>query len=178
MTRLCPGCGETRALSEFNWKDRAKGKPQVYCKECSRRYLRDHYERNRPYYVRKARVRNRAVRRSLLDRVLEYLSTHPCIDCGEADPVVLDFDHVDPATKSFDITAKIGNGGAWRTIEAEIAKCVVRCANDHRRRTARQFGWYRLEAFQTNSAPVAQLDRASGFGPEGFAGSSPAGRAD
>jgi hypothetical protein len=28
-------------------------------------------------------------------------------------------------------------------LKAEIAKCQVRCANCHRRRTAAQFGWWR-----------------------------------
>jgi hypothetical protein len=46
------------------------------------------------------------------------------------------------------VTERLQHGMGWRTIEAEIAKCVVRCANDHRRRTARQFGWYRLLAMR------------------------------
>lgn len=81
-----------------------------------------------------------------MDVILEYFCTHPCVDCGETDPVVLDFDHIDPSTGEFDITSKIRYGSSWRTIEAEITKCVARCANDHRRRTARRFGWYRLDA--------------------------------
>ena len=106
--------------------------------------MREHYERNRQYYIQKAIARNRTRRRELLDRVLQYLESHPCVDCGETDPVVLDFDHVEAAGKSWNIADKIKDAWGWRTIQAEIDKCVVRCANDHRRRTARQFGWYRL----------------------------------
>src|SRR5919199_4639245 len=155
MNRTCPRCGETLDLTEFNFKDRARGRLQVYCKTCSRRYVQDHYWRNKPYYVQKAMARNRVHRRNLFDRLLAYFRRHPCVDCGEDDPVVLDVDHVDARSKSWNIADKVSDGCSWRTIEAEIAKCVVRCANCHRRRTARQFGWYRLRSAHV-PAPVAQ----------------------
>lgn len=67
--------------------------------------------------------------------ILEYKATHPCVDCGEADPVVLEFDHRNPAEKCFNISGAV----AWiRTLDAlerEIAKCEVRCANCRRRKT-------------------------------------------
>jgi hypothetical protein len=155
MDRTCRRCGESLDVSEFNFKDRARGRLQLYCKTCSRRYVQDHYARNKPYYVQKAMARNRVHRRDLFDRLLAYLQPHPCVDCGESDPVVLDFDHVDASSKSSNIADKVADGCSWRTIEAEIAKCAVRCANCHRRRTARQFGWYRLRLAQV-PAPVAQ----------------------
>ena len=32
----------------------------------------------------------------------------------------------------------------WSEVAAEVAKCDIRCANCHRKRTARQFGWIKL----------------------------------
>jgi hypothetical protein len=55
--------------------------------------------------------------------------------------VCLEFDHVQ-GDKKLPVAAMIG-GYSWETIETEIAKCVVRCANCHRRKTARERGWYR-----------------------------------
>jgi hypothetical protein len=153
QTKLCPGCGQVRQGDEFNFQRRATGLRQVYCRTCSRAYVREHYARNRDYYVRKAVYRNRVQRRDLMDRILEYLRCHPCVDCGENDPVVLDFDHVDASGKSWNIADKVKDGSSWRTIQAEIEKCVVRCANDHRRRTARQFGWYRAGSNESNRRP-------------------------
>ena len=145
FVKTCPRCCRTLDLGEFNWKNRAKGKPQSYCKVCSREYVRDHYNRNRAYYVRKAMALNPVRHRATADRVLAYLRDHPCVGCGESDPVVLDFDHIVPSLKRWNVANMIKDGWGWLTIEAEIAKCAVRCANCHRRRTARQFGWYRLE---------------------------------
>jgi hypothetical protein len=140
---FCPGCGTECEPANFNFKDRATGRRQVYCRECSRRYGREHYQRNTAYYTAKARKRNPVDRQALHLRVLEYLACHPCVDCGEADPTVLDFDHVDPKCKRIEVGRMIARGHSWRAIESEISKCVVRCANDHRRRTAKQFKWYR-----------------------------------
>jgi hypothetical protein len=159
--KTCTRCGRTLDLAEFNFKHRARGTFQSYCKECSRAYVRDHYARNTDYYIRKARARNKLERQALGRKVLDFLREHPCVDCGESDPVVLDFDHRDPADKLWTIGVLLRERRAWRTILAEIEKCTVRCANCHRRRTARQFRWYR------SNGPVAQLDRAAGFEPAG-----------
>lgn len=75
-----------------------------------------------------------AKRRDYLARVK---TTRGCVDCGySANPVALDFDHVDPATKRFTI-AMSGNR-QWTQVLDELAKCVVRCANCHRIRSAEQ----------------------------------------
>ena len=155
--RLCPGCETYWAISEFNFKDRRTGRRQVYCRECSRKYGREHYRRNTDYYIAKARMRNPIDRQALHLRVLEYLASHPCVDCGETDPTVLDFDHVDPECKRIEVGRMIARGHSWAAIESEIIKCVVRCANDHRRRTAKQFKWYR-----------SALASVSGARPEGI----------
>lgn len=72
--------------------------------------------------------------------VLEYLMTHPCVDCGESAPVVLEFDHV-KGNKVSSISAMVSAGRAIAVIQAEISKCEVRCANCHRAKTVTQLGW-------------------------------------
>ena len=76
--------------------------------------------------------------------LLEYLKGKSCVDCGEADPIVLEFDHVGGGSKLFALGEMRLH--AWSTIEKELRKCAVRCANGHRRKTARAFGWYRAKA--------------------------------
>jgi phage/plasmid primase-like uncharacterized protein len=69
--------------------------------------------------------------------VKEYLSNHPCVDCGETDTVVLDFDHI-RGKKICDVSRMVGRGLRLWKIKDEIAKCEVRCANDHRRITIKR----------------------------------------
>ena len=63
-------------------------------------------------------------------RALEYLREHPCVDCGETDPVVLQFDHV--GQKRANIARMLTDSFTWRQIELEIEKCEIRCGNCHR----------------------------------------------
>lgn len=75
--------------------------------------------------------------------VWDYKLSHPCVDCGESDPVVLEFDHIDAATKIDSVGRMAEKPLAINNIKREIEKCRLLCCNCHRRRTARQFGWYR-----------------------------------
>jgi hypothetical protein len=82
-------------------------------------------------------VVKRRVRLERTRLLIEYFESHSCVDCGETDPVVLEFDHL--RDKSFDVGRKLIHT-TWKTILDEIAKCEVVCANCHRRRTARRRG--------------------------------------
>lgn len=75
--------------------------------------------------------------------VWSWLCEHPCISCGEGDPIVLEFDHIDPETKHMSISHAIHSGVPLSTLQEEIEKCQVLCANCHRRRTAEQQQSYR-----------------------------------
>ncbi|MFA6340855.1 MAG: hypothetical protein WCX27_01260 [Candidatus Paceibacterota bacterium] len=72
-------------------------------------------------------------------KMFEFLSDKSCVDCGEKDPIVLEFDHKDPKDK-FKIIGKMLSGHySWESVEKEIRKCEIRCANCHRRKTYIQF---------------------------------------
>lgn len=65
--------------------------------------------------------------------VWDYLSHSVCVDCGEYDPMVLQFDHV-KGKKKMEISQMVAQGYSIEAILEEIAKCEVRCANCHQRR--------------------------------------------
>ena len=137
--KICKTCKEEKELSEFQKKSRNKDGYAEWCKPCKRAYDNAHYKANpeRKDYIRKNRFE--ASRRNAKYRY-DYLSSNPCIDCGESDPIVLQFDHKDGEEK----TANLANlqHQTIKKIQEEIDKCEVRCANCHARRTAKQFGWY------------------------------------
>jgi hypothetical protein len=138
LKKRCPACKKLKLLSEFS--RRGDGHQSV-CKGCNRDYQRSHYQRNTETYKEKAAKTKKAARDLACHWIWDYFQEHPCADCGESDPVVLDFDHRDPADKVRDVSKLVAQGCRLARIQAEIAKCDVRCANCHRRRTAIQYGY-------------------------------------
>jgi hypothetical protein len=142
MEKICAGCTKRLSLDQFNWQDKLRGILHSRCKSCTREQGKHAYRAKRDYYIAyncKLRVERR---RRNIERVRHYLLKHPCVDCGEADPVVLDFDHVS-GNKTANISHLLGIVASWEKLEDEIKKCEVRCANCHRRKTAKEQQWYK-----------------------------------
>lgn len=115
-------------------------KVDTYCRPCRSEYGKEHYAANRQRYIDLEARRKRARAGKRMKYLLEYFELHPCADCGEADPLILEFDHL--RDKSFDIGSALPDR-CWQSILHEIEKCEVVCANCHRRRTASRAGTIR-----------------------------------
>ena len=148
--RTCRVCGETKPLVEFPYRSLRRQTRQWICLLCQRNYTNEWYTRNRKRQIANAKQRSSHARAELKNRVREYLLGHPCVDCGESDPGVLDFDHL--RDKRANVSTLIQSGVSWESLAHEIAKCEVRCANCHRRRTARNGRYYRT------LATIARID--------------------
>jgi len=149
MAKKCFRCKRTLPLSSFLWKIR-NIRLATYCKDCSRKYIREHYRKNREYYLKKAKKRNMEMRRKAYEYIGSYLKVHSCIDCGENDILVLEFDHRDRTRKDDDVSRIIRASGSLEKLSQEISKCDVRCANCHRRKTEKENNSWKLL-----KAPVA-----------------------
>ena len=133
----CSGCKELKPQEDFAWRRRRILQLDTYCRACRRAYGREHYLKHKQRYIDQARARTERVRLERTRYLIEYYKDHQCVDCGEGDPLVLEFDHL--GDKEFEV----GTGLAarnWESILAEIAKCEVVCSNCHRRRTFRRRG--------------------------------------
>ncbi len=128
--KICTKCKLEKPLEEFSKRAASKDGLQPSCKDCHKLVALAYYENNKESeFVRiKARIR------ANYNAVWKYKEENPCVDCGESDPIVLDFDHV-RGEKTKGICEMIQQGNSLKNIFAEIEKCDIRCANCHRRVT-------------------------------------------
>lgn len=110
------------------------------CKAHHREYVREHYRANKASYVEKAKKRNAEVKEKHREIIMEHLRGNPCVDCGNSDTEVLQFDHRDRSDKVSEVSNLIT--GSTRRLMDEIEKCDIRCANCHVKRTRRQMGYW------------------------------------
>lgn len=126
---VCVHCEVTKAREEFGTCNRRRRK---MCKICCAAAVRKTYRMNIGYRQKASDKRKaRALEKHRF--LYQYVRDHPCVDCGETDPLVLQFDHV-IGNKSQDVPG-MSQHSLEKIIE-EIAKCVIRCANCHARKTA------------------------------------------
>ena len=86
-------------------------------------------------------VQKKIDRQEARQYVWNYLAQHPCVICGEPDPVVLEFDHINGKQES--ISRLITNAVSIERLQQEIDRCQVLCSNCHARKTAKERGWFR-----------------------------------
>src|ERR1700677_4010827 len=92
--RKCSRCKGDKEDDDFGWKNKAKGIRQFYCMICQYEYQADWYRRNSEVHKANATKNSKRYQDENRKNVFEYLSSHPCVDCGENDPLVLEFDHL------------------------------------------------------------------------------------
>lgn len=119
--KMCPSCRRRIRANSKRWYEKNKDTHAANMRRC--------YERGKAY-------------------VHAYLKTNPCVDCGEDDYRVLEFDHV-RGVKRMEISAM--RQRAIKSIAVEIAKCDVRCANCHKRRHfVKGYTWYGRHSTRDN----------------------------
>ena len=97
-------------------------------KQKSKEYSKKYYEANKKVIIKKGLVRKKAL------RVLwaNFKATLSCQHCGETHPATFDFHHIkkDPTNKKvFELLRNQDYNGA----REEIKKCILLCANCHRK---------------------------------------------
>ena len=119
--KRCSRCNVDKLEAEFY-----KRKSGIYrnpCKICVNERSNKWHKEN-PESTRCTRLKFRKKNRDeCRQKLAQYLLSHPCVDCGEDDIVVLEFDHV-RGSKKYNVSKMLNNGGiSWKRIKEEIDKC-------------------------------------------------------
>ncbi len=145
MLKACTVCKRTKKLTDFYLREKARNRYHSQCKQCYKDkrkfFAKEHYKKYGDAYRKRARIRKADMKRDRQDSMARYMKNRYCTSCGIDDIRVLDFDHLDPAEKSFTIARAINDAYSWERIQKEIKKCRILCANCHRIRTAEQYKW-------------------------------------
>ena len=146
--KVCASCKVSKPKREFYINRAKKDGRQYSCIECQKDY------HNNKWYVKKKEERVEQIRQNKLHRkrvsyrmILKDYFSKGCIDCGEKDIRVLEFDHVRGVKKRFKhrrtegVSYLVRCGYLWSTIIKEIDKCEVRCCNCHKLKTFKEFNY-------------------------------------
>jgi hypothetical protein len=131
--KKCSTCLEWKDEGEFNWRFALLGIRQSSCRECQHEHQARYYQRHKDNEKARTKERRNRVRSEAREYVNSVKSSSECVDCGEDDPRVLDFDHVRGKGKT--VNRLVNEGASIDRIKAEINLTEVRCANCHRIKT-------------------------------------------
>ena len=139
--KICCDSNKELPLTDFYKNKTTKDGYQYICKSCSRvrhrKYQLEHPEKMREYakahwhkYAEEKRNGDR-IRMDNHQRYLDSLKS-PCEKCGESRPYVVQFHHIDPATKTFCIGSGSRSHKSKKDVVKEVEKCVCLCCNCHK----------------------------------------------
>ena len=128
---------------ESGFYKRNDGYKRHECIECRNNKIKQKRKTDEDFQMR---ARNCAKKQRL--KLKEFIDSkrEPCAVCGEAEKACIDFHHVNPSEKSFDVNPR--NSKSIANLQKEIDKCVCLCANCHRKVHA---GLIDLSAYTTTT---------------------------
>lgn len=131
--KLCRLCQTKKSLSDFHKKTKSPDGHASECKLCKKEISAKRYKNDDAW---RERITNLNLERRNRNRtyVYELLQKSSCLDCGDLRWKVLEFDHI-RGKKFKGICQLIIGAYPISTIEEEIKKCEIVCANCHKLRT-------------------------------------------
>lgn len=127
--KICSKCKQEKPVSEFRWKNKSLGLLHSQCKQCQREAEKIHYAMSKERQESILKTAQFQKERNLL--IVEQAKKCGCQKCKEQRPYLMEFHHIDPENK-VDCIAHMIKSASKEKLEAELAKCIVLCANCHR----------------------------------------------
>lgn len=130
--KRCAVCQQDKKTDRFNKNKSRKDGLNTVCRECSRARSKQYYNENKKKHKLVVTERKKAVIAKNKKRLL-LIKQEGCSYCDESEPCCMDFHHTKPSIKHKSVSTMVNEGCSWQRIEQEIAKCVMLCANCHRK---------------------------------------------
>lgn len=139
LTKICSTCKVEKNLDAFGKRTQAKDGRRYQCKECEAKSFDKYRIKNKKTLAEKLakwqkenpekrRAGQKRLTRERKDIVCKA-KEKPCADCGVEYPsAIMHFDHV-RGVKEFSLSS--AHRFSIKRIEAEIAKCEIRCPTCH-----------------------------------------------
>lgn len=143
--KICSICKIEKEFEQFAKCSKTKSGKRAKCKACANLYNAS-YRANNLDKIQKHRHDTKETtnkyfslkREEAVKICKDYFLKNPCVECGEKNPVVLEFDHL-INNKKFSVGARKRN---YKSLHQEIIKCQVLCVSCHRLKTAKEQSWY------------------------------------
>jgi hypothetical protein len=133
INKLCACCKQIKPIQSFWKRIRAKDGYASSCIDCIRiqnqKSYKNHWVKNR------TRIDSNHYQfiEAFREKCNQIKHVSGCFFCKENDPICLDFHHKDSTNKQYTISKMINSHKNWICIQLEIDKCIVICANCHRK---------------------------------------------
>lgn len=131
MKKKCSLCTNLKDLSEFGLMTSAKDGKQSRCKKCMSDTMRLLYKAD----PKKKYEQNKSLKDRISKEINEIKTAKGCAACPEKEAVCLDFHHINPNEKDRNVSEWAASKSRNKVLE-EIEKCIVACANCHRKHHA------------------------------------------
>lgn len=125
--KQCSRCKEMKLESEFFKASVRKDGLQSACKKCSNQSVDSSRQKD---YERYRSVQSDRLKRNL-QAIREWKTSQGCLKCEETFYACLELHHLDPSEKEGD-PSTLGQSSLKKFLK-EASKCVVLCANCHRK---------------------------------------------
>lgn len=132
-TKCCTKCHDDKPIDEFAWRNKAKGTRQSICNTCRSECNSKLYQEsaNRRESIRISNNNTRSKNRAFCNRYKEFCGCSVCKSEDVRHWYMLEFHHTDK-NKEHNIST-MAMGYSIMKLKGEIRKCVVVCANCHRK---------------------------------------------
>lgn len=142
MSKICSKCKAEKDLLEFHKRSKSEDGFASWCKECNKNARKASYKKEPS--VQKGLARKTVLRNK--EYIYQKLLNSSCVDCGENNPCLLEFDHI-MGDKVRGVCEGAVRGWSLEKIDKEISKCEIRCICCHRLKTLERSNAYIYRRF-------------------------------